>query len=135
MKAFWSAKRAALKASSSSKSALKPSVLAASKLNALKKDAKGDAKVPVPNRVYVYVQRPASTYNDPITGKPATRPEKTVPAFFAKDTVVGRAFDSACDLVGISKKTGLGLYAEDIKLSPSDKLGSAVTTGQTLVVR
>jgi hypothetical protein len=135
MKAFWASKKSALSTAPGAKKAVAPGVSAITKLNTLKKAAQGDDKIPVATRVYVYIQRPSSTYNDALTGKPATRPEKVIPTFFSRDAVVGRVFDTSCNLLGISKKAGFGLYLNGHALNPSDRIGALVENGQTLMVK
>lgn len=61
----------------------------------LKKAAQGDASVPESARIYVYVERPAKSYKNSLTGKQEIRPAKKLPLFFDKSLKIGQVADRA----------------------------------------
>lgn len=129
LKALWSNKASAFKEKKEPK--LAP-------LFKLKKEAQGDAAVPIANRVYFYAVRPASD----------SRQGKVLPVFLSKDTVVGKALDQLCsklDIINRPRSTTAGKRltlstAASPELSTSaipfsGKLGQHVKDGATIYVQ
>jgi hypothetical protein len=107
----------------------------------LKRSALGDASIPTHLRRYVYIQRPETSYVDPISGESGTRPEKTKALFFSKDWVVGRVLDMACRKLDVSNNNNsdpsnrLGLFKNGHLLQYGAKFGDLVKDGSTLVLQ
>jgi putative cofactor-binding repeat protein len=104
-------------------------------VNAIKKTAKGDEKVPAEKRIYIYVEAEAAT----------TTSKFPKGAFwFSKDWVVGRVLDDAAKRLMVENVNNQSLEEVDKLrvfsveggrlLEFGEKLGTAVVSGNTLVL-
>lgn len=104
-------------------------------VNNLKKSAKGDAKVPVEKRVYLYVEAEAETAK-------AKFPKGEF--FYSKDWVVGRLLDAAARSLQVQninnqssdERDKLRLFHVEggRLLDYSEKIGAALQSGNTVVL-
>jgi hypothetical protein len=104
-------------------------------VNALKKTAKGDDKLPVEKRVYVYVEAEAATTT-------AKFPKGAF--FYSQDWVIGRVLDAAAKSLQVENVNNQGMDERDKLrvfhveggrlLEFSDKVGSALVSGNTIVL-
>lgn len=104
-------------------------------MNTLKKNAKGDAKVPVEKRVYLYVEAEAAS-------KSASVPRSEL--FFSFEWRVGRVLDEAARQLGVENVNNRGggemerlrvFHVEGGRvLGFGDKLGEMVKSGETIVL-
>ncbi|KAB8349859.1 hypothetical protein FH972_023872 [Carpinus fangiana] len=108
-------------------------------LNALKRSAKGDAKVPAEKRVYVRLEAVASS-SEGAAGAKIPRAD----AFYSGEWVVGRVLDMAAKTLQIENVNNRG-DGEEKKLRVfwieggrllefGEKLGAGVSNGDTLVL-
>ena len=101
----------------------------------LKRNAKGDAKVPQEKRIYLHVEASADTLK-------AKQPSGQF--FYSADWSVGRILDMAAKSLQVENVNNCGGGEEDKLrvfhveggrlLEFSDKLGASVKTGNTLVL-
>ena len=101
----------------------------------LKKGAKGDIKVPIDKRVYLYVEASSDTVTSKI-------PKGTF--FYSADFSVGRVLDLAAKSLQVSNVNNRSESEEDKLrvfhveggrlLGFSEKLGGVVKTGETIVL-
>ena len=115
----------------------KPSTAASRVLavNALKKSAKGDAKVPVEKRIYLYVEAEANT-----TSSKLPKGE----CFFNKEWSVGRMLDAAAKALQVENVNNRGggeeerlrvFHVEMGKLLEfGEKVGDVCVSGNTIVL-
>lgn len=115
----------------------KPSSAAARVIavNALKKTAKGDDKLPSEKRVYVYVEAEAATTT-------AKFPKGAF--FYSKDWVIGRVLDAAAKSLQVQNVNNQGMDEKDKLrvfhveggrlLEFSEKVGTALVSGNTVVL-
>ncbi|CAG8959951.1 hypothetical protein HYFRA_00012668 [Hymenoscyphus fraxineus] len=104
-------------------------------VNTLKKTAKGDAKLPAEKRVYLYVEAEAATTKSKL-------PKGEF--FYSKEWAVGRVLDAAAKSLQVENTNNQGedersklrvFYVEGGRLLEfSEKLGSAVASGNTIVL-
>jgi len=104
-------------------------------VNNLKKTAKGDEKVPLPNRVYISVEAEAAT---------TTAKFPTGSFFYSKDWVIGRVLDAAAKSLQVQNVNNQGTDEKDKLrvfhveggrlLDFSEKLGNAVVSGNKIVL-
>lgn len=105
-------------------------------LNTLKRTAQGDAKVPVAQRVYVYIE--AVSEGTTVQANPKGT------AFYSGDWSVGKVLDAAAKSLGINNINNRGGGEEERLrvfhveggrvLEFSEKLGQGVKSGNTLVL-
>jgi hypothetical protein len=104
-------------------------------VNALKKSAKGDEKVPTEKRVYIYVEAEAATTT-------AKFPKGEF--FYSRDWVVGRVLDAAAKSLQVQNVNN---QSEDERdklrvfhveggrlLEFGEKVGAALVSGNTIVL-
>jgi AN1-type zinc finger protein 1 len=104
-------------------------------VNELKKSAKGDDKVPVEKRVYLYVEAEAATTT-------AKFPKGQF--FYSKEWVVGRLLDAAAKSLQVQNVNNQGMDEKDKLrvfhveggrlLEFNEKVGSALVSGNTVVL-
>lgn len=104
-------------------------------VNKLKKSAKGDEKLPVEKRIYVYVEAEAETAK-------AKFPKGEF--YYSKDWVVGRILDAAAKSLQVQNLNNQSADEQDKLrvfhveggrvLEYSEKLGATVQSGNTLVL-
>ncbi|KAI1502420.1 AN1-type zinc finger protein [Biscogniauxia marginata] len=104
-------------------------------VNNLKKTAKGDAKLPVEKRVYVYVEAEAET---------TTAKNYKGEFFYSKDWVVGRVLDAAAKSLQVENVNNQSSDERDKLrvfhveggrvLEFNEKVGSALVSGNTIVL-
>ncbi|KAI5922566.1 AN1-like zinc finger protein [Camillea tinctor] len=104
-------------------------------VNSLKKTAKGDAKLPVEKRVYLYVEAEAET---------TTAKNYKGEFYYSKDWVVGRVLDAAAKSLQVENVNNQSSEERDKLrvfhveggrvLEFSEKIGSAVVSGNTIVL-
>ncbi len=104
-------------------------------VNALKKTAKGDEKLPPEKRVYVYVEAEAATTT-------AKFPKGAF--FYNKDWVIGRVLDAAAKSLQVQNVNNQGMDEKDKLrvfhveggrlLEFNEKVGSALVSGNTVVL-
>lgn len=123
LKSLWSKKTASFKEKKESKLPV---------IFKLKKEAQGDASIPIGSRLYFYATREAS----------ADRPEKIVPVYYSKDAVIGKVLDQLCSRLDIINRPNsmeqgkrLMLCTDSGSLPFSTKLGQQVKDGATIYVR
>jgi hypothetical protein len=132
-KSIWSKKPSI--SSVSTKSSKSSRIL---ELAALKRNATGDTKVPQQNRVYVYIERPQSTYKG-LDGKDTVRPSKKVAAYYNKSLVIGRVLDQACSTLEIANHNNsnggkLVVYVQGKAVPYRTKIGDAAQDGDVLQI-
>lgn len=126
-------KQAALAPKPNAKSTTAASRIVA--LNALKKDAKGDAKVPLDQRVYIHVEAEANTTTAKLPrGK----------FWYGKDWSVGRVLDAAAKGLQVENMNNRGGGEEERLrvyhveggrvLDFAEKVGDVLTNGNTVVL-
>jgi len=115
----------------------KPSSVAArlTAVNALKKVAKGDEKLPPEKRIYIYVEAEAATTT-------AKFPKGAF--FYSKDWVIGRVLDAAAKSLQVENINNQGMDEKDKLrvfhveggrlLEFNEKVGSALVSGNTVVL-
>ena len=104
-------------------------------VNALKRVAKGDAKIPAEKRVYVHVEASADT---------TTAKFPTGKFFYSADWSVGRVLDTAAKALQVENVNNHGggeeerlrvFHVEGGRLLDfSEKMGKVVSTGNTIVL-
>jgi AN1-type zinc finger protein 1 len=104
-------------------------------VNALKKSAKGDEKLPPEKRVYLYVEAEAATTT-------AKFPKGSF--FYSKDWVIGRVLDAAAKSLQVQNVNNQGMDEKDKLrvfhveggrlLEFNEKVGTAVVSGNTIVL-
>ena len=104
-------------------------------LNKLKKDAKGDSKIPAEKRVYLHVEAEAATTTSKVYAGDY---------FYSKEWSVGRLLDEAARVLQVENVNNRG-GGEDSKLRVfhieggrllefSEKIGTALQNGNTIVL-
>jgi AN1-type zinc finger protein 1 len=104
-------------------------------INALKRDAKGDAKVPMEKRVFLHVEASADTTKAKFpTGK----------FYYSKEWSIGRVLDAAAKALQVQNVNNQGKgEAEKLRvfhveggrlLEFSEKVGDSLQTGNTIIL-
>jgi len=137
LKAWGTAQKAAIATTTRTFPKPKPST-ASSRLvaiNALKKTAKGDDKLPPEKRIYIYVEAEAATTTSKL-------PKGAF--FYSKDWVIGRLLDAAAKSLGVQNVNNRSEEEKDRLrvfhveggrvLEFGEKVGAALVSGNTVVL-
>lgn len=135
LKAWSASKRASAAPSSKVTSSSSTPASRTTALNALKKAAKGDEKIPMDKRVYLHVEASADT---------TTAKFPTGSFFYGKEWSIGRVLDAAAKALQVQNVNNRGggeterlrvFHVEGGRLLEfSEKLGEVVQSGNTIVL-